>query len=71
MQFTHIDDLRIWEPSLAEILLKLGPKKGYDSPTWSDGFYNYLFKEDNFVVRLPRKCAVHPDSVRGAASREG
>ena len=63
-QFTHIDDIRIWEPWLAEILLKLGPKEGFGSPSWTDGYWNYLFKEDNMVVRIPRKCAIHPDSMR-------
>lgn len=65
-QYTRIEELESWDETreLALALRKTGPRKSrIIEVTWSDGYYNYCFKEDGFVIRIAKKFARHPNSM--------
>lgn len=66
-QYVKIEELESFEETrkLAAILRKCKPvRKGFNTVSWSDGWYNYQIRADGFVVRVPIKLAEKPDSMR-------
>lgn len=66
-KYARIDELEAWPDTkeIAAILRKIGPtKQSHNKVTWSDGYYNYQYREDGIVVRIAKKLAKDPDSMR-------
>jgi hypothetical protein len=72
-QYTRIDELEIWDKVLAATLRKFGPTHGFNNVTWSDGYYNYLLRDDaeGTVVRIAKKFCERPDSMREPRKEKG
>jgi len=73
-EYTRIEELESWPDTkeLAAILRKIGPiKKGFNKVTYSDGYYNYQYRADGFVIRIAKKFAEHPDSMREPHREKG
>lgn len=67
-QHCKIDDLAMWPQTrhLHAILEKIGrtPQKAIHEVTYTDGHYNYQYREDRTVVRILRAAARHPDTMQ-------
>lgn len=66
-QYCRIDELKEWEPEIAEKLVastevrKMGRQ---EIKFYSDGFYNYGLRQDGFVIRIYKLDARDPDSLK-------
>lgn len=71
-KFTRIDELEFWNSELAAALQKNGSiKRSFNKPTYSDDYYNYQFRADGIVVRIAKKLAANPNSMREPSKESG